>query len=102
MTDLSYFFLDLLRAGLGNLGISAAHVLLCLLPAFYIAGAMTALIPADHPAFYRTLRNCFTLPQWQALCYSLFLHDCSPCQSIKGREFPVLHSCSCAGGNVLH
>ena len=37
---------DLLYAGLGNLAsYLAAHVLLCLLPAFYIAGAMTALIP---------------------------------------------------------
>jgi uncharacterized membrane protein YraQ (UPF0718 family) len=40
------FVLDLLQAGLGNLAAYlAAHVLLCLLPAFYIAGAMTALIP---------------------------------------------------------
>ncbi len=36
----------LLQSGLGNLAAYlAAHVLLCLLPAFYIAGAMTALIP---------------------------------------------------------
>lgn len=36
----------LLRGGLGNLAAYlAAHVLLCLLPAFCIAGAMTALIP---------------------------------------------------------
>jgi hypothetical protein len=39
---------DLLRGGLGNLAAYlAAHVLLCLLPAFYIAGAMTALIPKE-------------------------------------------------------
>ncbi|NPV55595.1 MAG: permease [Anaerolineae bacterium] len=38
----------LLYAGLGNLAAYlAAHVLLCLLPAFYIAGAMTALIPKE-------------------------------------------------------
>lgn len=38
--------LHLLRAGAGNLAAYlAAHVLLCLLPAFFIAGAMTALIP---------------------------------------------------------
>src|SRR5574339_1239262 len=37
---------ELLYSGLGNLAsYLAAHVLLCLLPAFYIAGAMTALIP---------------------------------------------------------
>jgi hypothetical protein len=41
-------FLALLQSGLGNLGAYlAAHVLLCLVPAFYIAGAMTALIPKE-------------------------------------------------------
>ena len=36
----------LLQGGLGNLAAYlAAHVLLCLLPAFFIAGAMSALIP---------------------------------------------------------
>ncbi|MBP7693395.1 MAG: permease [Anaerolineales bacterium] len=40
------FVMTLLQSGLGNLGAYlAAHVLLCLVPAFYIAGAMTALIP---------------------------------------------------------
>ncbi|MCW5659348.1 MAG: permease [Burkholderiaceae bacterium] len=39
-------FLHLLNGGAGNLAAYlAAHVLLCLLPAFFIAGAMTALIP---------------------------------------------------------
>lgn len=39
---------ELLFSGLGNLAsYLAAHVLLCLLPAFYIAGAMTALIPKE-------------------------------------------------------
>jgi uncharacterized protein len=38
--------LRLFQGGLGNLAAYlAAHVLLCLMPAFYIAGAMTALIP---------------------------------------------------------
>src|SRR5512138_1050860 len=42
------FLTNLLYSGLGNLAsYLAAHVLLCLLPAFYIAGAMTALIPKD-------------------------------------------------------
>jgi uncharacterized membrane protein YraQ (UPF0718 family) len=46
--DLSAFLLALLRGGLGNLAAYlAAHVLLCLVPAFYIAGAMTALIPKE-------------------------------------------------------
>ncbi|MFO7586149.1 MAG: permease, partial [Anaerolineales bacterium] len=40
--------LHLLSSGLGNLAsYLAAHVLLCLLPAFLIAGAMTALIPKE-------------------------------------------------------
>jgi uncharacterized membrane protein YraQ (UPF0718 family) len=38
----------LVQTGLGNLAAYlAAHVLLCLLPAFFIAGAMTALIPKE-------------------------------------------------------
>jgi len=42
------FVLQLLNSGLGNLAsYLAAHVLLCLLPAFYVAGAMTALIPKE-------------------------------------------------------
>lgn len=46
MMDSFNYLLSLLQAGLGNLAAYlAAHVLLCLLPAFYIAGAMTALIP---------------------------------------------------------
>ena len=40
------FQLQLLNGGAGNLAAYlAAHVLLCLLPAFFIAGAMAALIP---------------------------------------------------------
>ena len=42
------FLSELIRGGLGNLAAYlAAHVLLCLVPAFYIAGAMTALIPKE-------------------------------------------------------
>jgi uncharacterized membrane protein YraQ (UPF0718 family) len=38
----------LLEAGIGNLAAYlAAHVLLCLVPAFFIAGAMTALMPKE-------------------------------------------------------
>jgi uncharacterized protein len=48
------FPLTLVQAGLGNLAAYlAAHVLLCLVPAFFIAGAMTALIPK--PAITRFL-----------------------------------------------
>jgi hypothetical protein len=46
--DIIGFALQLFYSGLGNLAsYLAAHVLLCLLPAFYIAGAMTALIPKE-------------------------------------------------------
>jgi hypothetical protein len=42
------YVLKLLQGGLGNLAAYlAAHVLLCLVPAFFIAGAMTALIPKE-------------------------------------------------------
>ncbi len=48
MANISGFLFDLVQGGLGNLAAYlAAHVLLCLLPAFYIAGAMTALIPKE-------------------------------------------------------
>ena len=46
--DIGSFFINALQGGLGNLAAYlAAHVLLCLLPAFFIAGAMTALIPKE-------------------------------------------------------
>ena len=42
------FVADLLRSGIGNLAsYLAAHVLLCLVPAFFIAGALTALVPKE-------------------------------------------------------
>jgi uncharacterized protein len=48
MNNLLNTISTLLYGGLGNLAAYlAAHVLLCLLPAFYIAGAMTALIPKE-------------------------------------------------------
>jgi uncharacterized membrane protein YraQ (UPF0718 family) len=46
--DIIGSILRLFNSGLGNLAAYlAAHVLLCLLPAFYIAGAMTAMIPKE-------------------------------------------------------
>jgi hypothetical protein len=46
--DLIPQMIDLLQAGLGSLAAYlAAHVLLCLLPAFFIAGALSALIPKE-------------------------------------------------------
>jgi uncharacterized protein len=42
------FFMDMLQSGFGGLGAYlAAHVLLCLLPAFFIAGALAALMPKE-------------------------------------------------------
>lgn len=46
--NIGSFLLKLVEGGAGNLAAYlAAHVLLCLVPAFYIAGAMTALIPKE-------------------------------------------------------
>lgn len=51
--DILPFLGNLLQSGLGNLAAYlAAHVLLCLVPAFYIAGAMTALIPKESVTRY--------------------------------------------------
>ncbi len=48
MDALSPTVVRLFEAGLGNLAAYlAAHVLLCLVPAFFIAGAMAALIPQE-------------------------------------------------------
>jgi uncharacterized membrane protein YraQ (UPF0718 family) len=46
--ELIDFIVRLLQGGLGNLAAYlAAHVLLCLVPASYIAGTMTVLIPKE-------------------------------------------------------
>ncbi len=69
----------LIAAGIGNLAAYlAAHVLLCLLPAFYIAGAMTALIPKESVTRYLG-RNA---PKWIAY----------PAAALAGS---VLAVCSC-------
>ncbi len=48
MSTALQYVTGLFFSGVGNLAsYLAAHVLLCLLPAFYIAGAMTALIPKE-------------------------------------------------------
>ena len=47
MNDINYL-LGLLQSGLGGLAAYlAAHVLLCLLPAFFIAGALSSLLPKE-------------------------------------------------------
>jgi hypothetical protein len=46
--DWGAYFVHLLQSGLGSLAsYLAAHVLLCLLPAFFIAGGLSALVPKD-------------------------------------------------------
>lgn len=46
--NITAFIVDLLQSGFGGLGAYlAAHVLLCLLPAFLIAGALAALMPKE-------------------------------------------------------
>jgi uncharacterized protein len=46
--NIGMVILQLVQSGLGNLAsYLAAHVLLCLLPAFFIAGALTALVPKE-------------------------------------------------------
>ncbi len=73
------FILRLFNGGLGNLAAYlAAHVLLCLLPAFYIAGAMTALIPKESVTRFLG-RNA---PKWIAY----------PAAALAGS---VLAVCSC-------
>jgi uncharacterized membrane protein YraQ (UPF0718 family) len=46
--DWGAYLIHLLQSGLGSLAsYLAAHVLLCLLPAFFIAGGLSALVPKD-------------------------------------------------------
>ncbi len=46
--DVPTYLIHLLQSGLGSLAsYLAAHVLLCLLPAFFIAGGLSALVPKD-------------------------------------------------------
>jgi uncharacterized membrane protein YraQ (UPF0718 family) len=46
--DIVQAIVPLLRGGLSSLGAYlAAHVLLCLIPAFFVAGALTALVPRE-------------------------------------------------------
>ncbi len=77
--NISGFLLPLLNGGLGNLAAYlAAHVLLCLLPAFYIAGAMASLIPKESVTRFLG-RNA---PKWIAY----------PAAALAGS---VLAVCSC-------
>jgi len=70
----------LVQSGLGNLAAYlAAHVLLCLLPAFYIAGAMTALIPKETITRYlgRTTPKYISYPAAAAAGFLLAVCSCT-------------------------
>lgn len=71
---------ELLYGGLGNLAAYlAAHVLLCLLPAFYIAGAMTALIPKQMITRYlgRNTPKLISYPASAAAGFLLAVCSCT-------------------------
>ncbi|MBN1667373.1 MAG: permease [Anaerolineales bacterium] len=74
------FLTHLLSSGLGNLAAYlAAHVLLCLLPAFYIAGAMTALIPKETITRYlgRNTPKIISYPASAAAGFLLAVCSCT-------------------------
>jgi uncharacterized protein len=74
------FLLDLLQSSLANLAsYLAAHVLLCLLPAFYIAGAMTALIPKETVTRFlgRTTPKWISYPASAAAGFLLAVCSCT-------------------------
>ena len=72
--NLTTTIVHLLQSGLGNLAAYlAAHVLLCLLPAFFIAGGLTALVPKEAIARPGAkFISCRWRP-WRARCGGLLL-----------------------------
>jgi len=74
------FVARLFGSGFGNLAAYlAAHVLLCLLPAFYIAGAMTALIPKETVTRYlgRNTPKFISYPAAAAAGFLLAVCSCT-------------------------
>ncbi len=72
------FILSLAQSGLGNLAAYlAAHVLLCLLPAFFIAGALSALIPKEAVTRYLGRRSPKTISYPAAAVGGFALAVCS-------------------------
>lgn len=74
------FISSLLFSGLSNLtSYLAAHVLLCLLPAFVIAGAMTALIPKETVTRYlgRNTPKYISYPAAAAAGFLLAICSCT-------------------------
>ncbi len=80
MSQVLEFITQLLFSGAGNLAsYLAAHVLLCLLPAFYIAGAMTALIPKETVTRYlgRNTPKFISYPAAAAAGFLLAVCSCT-------------------------
>jgi hypothetical protein len=80
MTSILDYLGQLLGSGVGNLAAYlAAHVLLCLLPAFYIAGAMTALIPKETVTRYlgRNTPGFISYPAAAAAGFLLAVCSCT-------------------------
>src|SRR5512134_1199954 len=80
MDSIIAFGAHLLHSGLGNLAVYlAAHVLLCLLPAFFIAGAMSALIPKEVVTRFlgRTTRKSVSYPAAAAAGSLLAVCSCT-------------------------
>jgi uncharacterized membrane protein YraQ (UPF0718 family) len=80
MSNVLNTIITLLYGGLGNLAAYlAAHVLLCLLPAFYIAGAMTALIPKEMVTRYlgRNTPKFISYPAAAAAGFLLAVCSCT-------------------------
>lgn len=80
INDILNFLPRLFYSGLGNLAAYlAAHVLLCLLPAFYIAGAMSALIPKESVTRYlgRNTPKFISYPAAAAAGFLLAVCSCT-------------------------
>ena len=80
MNTILDFVTQLFLSGVGNLAsYLAAHVLLCLLPAFYIAGAMTALIPKESITRYlgRNTPKIISYPAATAAGFVLAVCSCT-------------------------
>lgn len=78
--NMDTFISQLVASGLGHVAAYlAAHVLLCLLPAFYIAGAMTALIPKETVTRYlgRTTPKVVSYPAAAAAGFLLAVCSCT-------------------------
>src|SRR5512146_2074095 len=63
--DWGAYLVHLVQSGLGSLAsYLAAHVLLCLLPAFFIAGGISALIPKEAVTQFlgRNAPKCIAYP----------------------------------------